>query len=237
MAWPSCLTSVIAQHNFFLGSQYDHKCRCHSDLRRTRLFSLEVGTEPRDLSIQTLHLEGNFGGFEDFILLPFLSTRSMELTDFRTADLSCFHNKTVKEVLEALGIINNSLRPDHFPRKDWSDDSEIAQVISNQMQLEELNIIGCAKAGTATMASTRDHFKHLEILHLPAHFSTSQIMTLSRYFARSRTSSISRSKAAMTLFAMIYQCFRSSNFTSTGVQFLWKHSVACSDCLMLTDSH
>ena len=134
---------------------------------------------------------------------------------FRASDLSCFHNKTVDEALDVLGIMNTKRQPEHLPWKDWSDDSEIAQVISNHNQLEKLNIVSRAKAGVVIMASIQDHCEYIETLRHPA-ISAMQIMMFSRYYTQSRASSVSKSKTIMSFFAMIYRCIQPSSFTPAG---------------------
>lgn len=125
-----------------------------------------VKERPRDHhSLKSLVIYGKYGGFEDYLWLPFLTTCGKGLTVLHGLRSDSILLQT-PGLFSQLGIIIKDLEPRHFLNEHDSSDSDIANIISLDVPWTTINLSNCRHAGPKAVKAILRHCMTLEIIYL-----------------------------------------------------------------------
>ncbi|KFH73150.1 hypothetical protein MVEG_00371 [Podila verticillata NRRL 6337] len=119
-------------------------------------------------ALESLCLSTDLKGMEQRILLPFIESCSNNLKvlggDVR---LGCFRNKSLARALAKLGIFLNRLQYDDLPNELYTNDCDIAHLLSLSSDWTDLsNLRALDGVGPLTVAVVLDQCEHLETIDL-----------------------------------------------------------------------
>ncbi|KAF9387869.1 hypothetical protein CPB97_001926 [Podila verticillata] len=131
-------------------------------------------------ALMALELIGNFNGYEEEILLPFLDTCS-NLTTFIVRGYDCFRNGRVRKALNHVGIYMESLFARdlfHGNNKfvnvtDKVKEAHIVETITMNWRLEYINLYDCPFVGHSTITAILGLAELIEDIELPCHSQVS----------------------------------------------------------------
>lgn len=115
-------------------------------------------------SLESVHIVGSFNGYQEYVLLSFLTSCSESLKAFKCPETSCFRNKNICTALARLGLSFKTLHIGELPSGRGSTDADIAQVIFSNPQLASIDLGRCREAGLLTAAAIRNNVNSLNHL-------------------------------------------------------------------------
>ncbi|KAG0342685.1 hypothetical protein BG000_002469 [Podila horticola] len=101
--------------------------------------------------VEYLWLKGDFRGYEEELLLPFLATCGATFKKFQADETDCFRSKALHTALVKAGASLWGLKPHHLPLCERSTDSDIAKTIDQHTMVYDLELNGCEAAGPLTI--------------------------------------------------------------------------------------
>ncbi|KAG0332372.1 hypothetical protein BG000_010059 [Podila horticola] len=121
---------------------------------------------PPHHSLESVHIKGFFSGYQEYVLLPFLTSCSESLKEFKCPDTACYTNRNIHGALATLGITFKTLYVGELSESCDSTDEAIAQMILSNPQLTSIDIGYCGKASYLTAAAILNNATNLEHLDL-----------------------------------------------------------------------
>ncbi|KAF8925602.1 hypothetical protein BGZ52_006712, partial [Haplosporangium bisporale] len=115
--------------------------------------------------LEGLHINGDFRGFEEYILMPFLDSCT-SLKRFEGPGISCHRIKRIRESLERRGIRLKTLRLRDLHQGSRSEDHAIAHSVKASSRWIEIHFLKCPKAGPLTATALRHRCDFLETVSL-----------------------------------------------------------------------
>ncbi|KAF9298502.1 hypothetical protein BGZ74_009359 [Mortierella antarctica] len=116
--------------------------------------------------LRSINIIGSFDGYQEYVFLPFLTSCSDTLKEFKCPLTRCYLNKMVGAALARLGIAFKTLHIGELPDGCDSTDAAIAEVISSNLQLTSVDIGGCHMAerlAAAAILSIAANLEHLDV--------------------------------------------------------------------------
>ncbi|KAF9380031.1 hypothetical protein CPB97_008614 [Podila verticillata] len=115
--------------------------------------------------LEGLYINGDFRGFEEYILMPFLDSCS-NLRQFEGPGISCYRIKSIRESLERRGIRLQTLRLRDLHQGSRSEDHSIAHSVKASSRWIQIHLLKCPKAGPLTATALRHRCDYLETVSL-----------------------------------------------------------------------
>lgn len=115
--------------------------------------------------LEGLYINGDFRGFEEYILMPFLDTCT-NLKQFEGPGIGCYRFKSIREALERRGIHLQTLRLRDLRQGTRSEDHAIALSVKASSRWTHIHLLKCPKAGPLTVMALRHRCDYLETVSL-----------------------------------------------------------------------